>query len=313
MKIIAEVGSNWRTYDDCKSAIGLAKNCGAWAVKFQAFNAMALYGTQGAMVNELPQEWLGPLSQKAKAFGIEFMCTAFSPELAEMVNPFVNVHKIASSDLTHKRLLEKINSFKKPVLVSTGGHGLEPKDGRGDVAMALKHLSDCDVTLMYCVSSYPARFVNFERMEFLKQYGRPIGYSDHSTDIAVIPVEAKRRGAVYLEKHVNFTEHQDTPDAPHSLNCDEFKLMCKAAKGEPLQDSFGENDMALMHNRRLIAIRNIQAGERLQEGVNFGAYRSLKPDQEGLSPWLMDRVNGEACRVDVKMGEPITPKAAGLS
>ena len=42
--IIAEVGSCWETWEHCKDAINLAKNCGADAVKFQLFNHKDLYG-----------------------------------------------------------------------------------------------------------------------------------------------------------------------------------------------------------------------------------------------------------------------------
>ena len=302
MRIIAEIGSNWATFEHAKDSISLAKNCGAWAVKFQLYDGKALYGAEGPMANEMPVEWIPRLAEKAKACGIEFMCTAFSPEFAEAVNPYVNYHKVASSDLTHLRLLEKLNSFKKPVFLSTGA------SGEADIAMALRQLKDCPVTLMYCVAEYPARVINFKYLEALKKYGRPVGYSDHSLDAVVVPMEAMRRGAEVIEKHVNLVGVTNTPDAPHSLSLDEFKAMCQAIEGKTDFHS-SERDMRLRHNRRLIAIKPIAKGDKLIEGENFGAYRSLTQDTEGLSPWLIPEIDGKRlAKEDRQMGQPIRPQ-----
>src|SRR3990167_1071022 len=106
--IIAEIGSNWTSFEEAKDSISFAKQAGADAVKFQAFRVEALYGFYDSQYGEhramggngeLPLEWLPKLKEKADACGIEFMCSAFSPELYDVVNPYVLVHKIASSEL----------------------------------------------------------------------------------------------------------------------------------------------------------------------------------------------------------------------
>lgn len=312
MRIIAEVGSNWSTLADCLNSIALAKACGADAVKFQAFNHHALYGSgRGtgalgdgaiAMHGTLPIEWLPKLKAKSDACGIEFMCSAFSVELLNEIDKYVSTHKVASAELTHKRILERLREIGKPVILSTGASSM------ADIGTALTVLGDTPVTLLYCVAAYPANFVNFYHMNNLREaFGVDVGFSDHSTDALIIPCEAKRLGATVIEKHVNFVS-ANGPDAPHSLNSGMFKLMCFSLRGGIVTvGGIGEQDMYTTHNRRLMCIRDIKAGEKLIENLNFGIFRALKPELRALSPWAIDRVSGSIAKIDIRAGTGITP------
>lgn len=314
--IIAEVGSNWETLDHCLHAISMAKAAGADAVKFQAYSDEALFGRDD--YNELYDEdrprtyelfapwrpdWLPKLKAKSDACGIEFMCSAFSPELVDAVNPYVNVHKVASAELSHVRILERVRDSGKPVILSTGA------SGPNDIAQALKFLEGVPVVLLYCVSAYPARDIDFRMLDELKRFGKPVGYSDHSTDVRVIPRAAVERGACVLEKHFNPEGLTDTPDAPHSLSTDEFKRMVLSIRGDlPFAWGSGEErDMITKHNRRLIATQAIKAGETLGENVNFGIYRSLKDDTRGLSPFRIADVHGRIATRRIEAGEAMGP------
>jgi sialic acid synthase SpsE len=337
--IIAEVGSNWRTLDDCKLSIAMAKRAGADAVKFQAFTHEALYGRtdeylgrveqeadlQGIAraariaAHELPPDWLPILASKAKDTGIEFMCSAFSPELVRAVDPYVNLHKVASAELTHLRILEAVRETGKPVILSTGASGPD------DVSQALSVIqrrvpthdglwshSDRQVILMYCVAAYPARDIDFRMLDVLGSGLFPsahgVGYSDHTTDYGVIPRAAVERGACVLEKHFTAIE-ADTPDRPHSLTVDEFRKMVQSIKGErPFAwGSCEEKEMQLRHNRRLIATCEIKAGQMLIEGENFGIYRSLREDTRGLSGFAAPAVDRRVATKAIQAGDAIGP------
>jgi sialic acid synthase SpsE len=338
--IIAEVGSNWRTLDDCKHSVVQAKQCGADAVKFQAFNHQALYGFDlydeathdvdlcGVTHTErklrpcphaLPLEWLPELAEKAMAVGIEFMCTAFSPELIDAVDPHVSIHKVASSDCTHKRMLERLAKIGKPVLLSTGAHGAN------DIGAALSILKDTPTVLLYCVAAYPAQEIFLHVMaDMAKAYARPVGYSDHSTDALIVPKAAIDLGACVLEKHVTFIDAK-TPDSPHSLNADQFKRMVDTIRGNPARltgPTLEEQDMVRRHNRRLIATRDIPAGDTLREHAwapyqpcqaedyypaNFGIYRSLKDESRAYHPFMIDEVNGKTAKRAIRAGDGIGP------
>lgn len=319
--IIAEVGSNWRTFDDCKNSIVAAKLAGADAVKFQAFTREALYGQASNDISyELPLEWLPKLKEKADACGIEFMCTAFSPELYDAVDPYVRIHKVASAEACHLRILQKLKTFGKPVILSTGAKGqgdirgaLEVLTGKSEwVTAAPNETPHVPVVLMYCVAAYPANEVNLDCMALIRgQYGTLVGYSDHSTDVLSIPALSAARGACVLEKHFTVVPDANTPDRPHSLDTRAFTLMVKSIRREVvpvLGPTPEERAMILRHNRRLIATRDIGPGDVFKEGVNFGIYRSLKDDTSALHPMAADALNGQVAKRKIHAGDGIGPK-----
>lgn len=297
--IIAEVGSNWQTLEHAIASISAAKQAGADAVKFQAFNANALYGQEKEMGHELPLEWLPSLKEKADACGIEFMCTAFSPELVAAVDPYVSVHKVASSDLSYPQLLEAVAKSGTPVLLSTGGARTME-----EIEFAYRFLLSCgtpigSVMLLYCVAAYPADFVDFDIMS---EYD---GFSDHTLGITAA-VHAAQHGLKVIEKHFTAFPELDTPDRPHSATPEQFKRMVDAIRQKGYQPP-NESAMSLRHNRRLIATRDIAAGETLTYGQNYGAYRSLEDDSRGLSPFAWRSLEGRAATRPITRGQGIGP------
>lgn len=321
--IISEVGSNWLTLQDCLDSITASKHAGADAVKFQMFDYQSLYGfipkveievpnfwygTDKHTVNKkplhggIPPEWLEPLWEKCRAQGIEFMCTPFSLESAQLINPYVNYHKVASSDLEYKELFELLHSFGKPVFFSTGGHTEE------HIQRVLSLLGSVPSVILYCVSSYPARTTQLNLIPYLKdKFHNFVGFSDHSIDIFDHPRNAVNLGAIVIEKHFKLKD-MPTPDNPHSLNPEEFALMVKNIRQQHATKllTHEEQDMVLMYNRRLIAIADINEGDILQLGLNYGAFRSFTPNKGGLSAWLASEIDGKTSRLKLKQGDHIT-------
>lgn len=303
--IIAEVGSNWETLDDCLFSIKAAKLAHASAVKFQLFTHKELYGEDqsGANTKELPRGWIPALKSECDNQQIEFMCTAFSPEGLKFLDPFVNIHKIASAEMTHVRLLEAAKLTGKPVILSTGAHGPE------DIARSLTYLDKDKTILMYCVAAYPAKETYLESINILRdQFQMLVGYSDHSIDSITVPRMAISHGAVVLEKHVNFSGIT-SPDSPHSLSFLEFKTMIEhlTKARHNLTWNKEEEPMILKHNRRIIATTNLKPNDQLIEGVNFGIYRSKERDTKALSAFLIDEINGKFIKNHIKAFEGIGP------
>jgi N,N'-diacetyllegionaminate synthase len=303
--IVAEVGSNIRSFDDAKNAVTLAANVGADAVKFQFIQPGDLYGSTDSK-SLFESEWLAPLSEKAEACGIDFMCTAFSVEGYNLVHPHVKYHKVASCEANHVRILERLQHLGKPVLLSTGAL-TEP-----EIDVALKILEGVPVVILYCEAAYPAVSIDTRKIRWMRgRFKRDIGFSDHTTDYIEIPALAFDKGAVVIEKHFNPLGLKDTPDAPHSLSCDQFKTMVKRIRGDlpvVLGPVGSEAPIIMQHKRRLIATRDIQPGETLTENENFGIYRSLKPMSLALGPYRLEQVIGKKATRSISAGDGIGPQ-----
>ena len=302
--IICELGSNWRTRGDIMNSVNLVKAMGADALKLQAFTSEALYGgpaTWQPLPHCLPLDWLPAIKEKCDKAGLEFMCSAFSPELVDAVDPFVEVHKVASSDLSYPHLLDAIKKTGKPVILSTGASSF------ADVCQALNHLDRTKTVLLYCNSAYPSTHHNLFQIDSMRErFKLPVGLSDHSLDVVYAPLAAVRtHGAVVIEKHFTPIPEVDTPDRPHSLDATDFKIMCDHLRGKADTSLFNptreEKAMMLRHNRRLVAVKTILPGEQLVFGKNYGAFRALEDDPHGLSPFLWnDEAVGPELRRAVK-------------
>lgn len=306
--IIAEIGSNWETIDDCRESIRTAKLVGADAVKFQAFNFKALYGLDRSKApsfyekkHELPLEWLQQLVQEANNARIQFMVSAFDTGILQEIDKFVSCHKVASSKISDRMFLEKIANYGKPVFLSTGSAS------ESEVSLGLSALGGCSVILNYCVSSYPALNVDLFKIDELRKLGVPhIGFSDHSRDYTYLPRAAVQlHGAVSVEKHLTCV-NATTPDSGHSLKPTEFKHMVQLIRGTKksyVGPSPDESDMILRHKDRWVATSDMKASDILAHGDNYGSHRSIYPESDTISPFR--NIDGLQIKRDIKAGDCI--------
>lgn len=300
--IIAELGSNYKSTQDLLEAISLAKACGAHAIKYQYLTTSELYGPTYKINKDFP---LAALKEKALSVGIEFLCSAFSPEGMAEVDKFVVAHKIASCEMAHLRMLEKAIELNKPVILSCGAYFLP------DITAVLSLLQKLDVILMHCNVAYPTQYTDVQKFGALKQvHSGIIGYSDHTTVIDAVPLYFQSLGATVFEKHFNPFGYTDTDDAPHSLTTDAFKAYCQALKGEPINYS-EENEARLKHVRRVVATANIEPGDTLIEGVNIGIFRSRHEDATGSSPLRIARLEGKTAKRQIALGFGVSGQDAG--
>ena len=213
--IIAEAGSNWKcgTYEEdlkrAKELISVASKAGADAVKFQTYKPETIY-VQDAGVSDylsehgiknnindifqnlsMPYEMIPELAKFCKQENIIFMSTPFSIQDAKQVDPYVPIHKVASFEINHVRLLEFLAKTRKPILISTGASTYTEID----FAVNLIKKNNSKIALMQCTSKYPAPIeaLNLGVIPNMKsRYNIPIGLSDHSMDPVIGPLNGNR-------------------------------------------------------------------------------------------------------------------------
>ena len=211
--IIAEIGSNWRKYPDYESCFDItleqiyrAHVAGSDAVKFQIFTHLELYGYEDpeAELNDyvFPRSWVPRIKTYCDAVGIDFMCSAFSPEGYNFIDPFVDVHKIAAPEGNWEYLVDHVKSKGKDIIKSGKAYDIDA--------------IDYDVFCIETVSNYPANPRDYEIVNSF------MGLSDHTKGFDLIK-EALNCDYRIFEVHVDLLFGEvKTPDACVSLNYFDF-------------------------------------------------------------------------------------------
>ena len=308
--IIAEIGSNHDgKLSQATDLIREAAAAGADAVKFQLFVPEKLYPAKVANGGrfranpkirslkkyQLNPDWLPQLKKTAESAGVDFLCTPFDPQSAQLLNGLgVKAFKVASGDLTYKRLLERICSFNKPIILSTGMATLKEID---EAVGLIQSLTCAPLILLHCVSLYPAQpqTLNLHTIPFLAdRYGLPVGFSDHSTTIES-SVAAVALGARVIEKHVTISRKLKGPDHPFALELDEFARLVEAIRNtEAALGEYTKKVDPKEYPERFWARRGIYAARDIDEGsiVQPSDVMELRP-AEGISAWEIHQLAGK--------------------
>ena len=325
---IAEISANHNgSLDTALGMVGLAKECGAEAVKIQTYTVDTLTldcdneyfrisgGTpwDGMTLHKLyqqaytPWEWHAAIFAEAKVMGIDCFSTPFDETAVDFLEQFdPPCHKIASFELVHDPLLRKVAATGRPVLLSTGMATLE------EICHAVTVLreSGCpELALLKCTSSYPAppEEANLARIAHMAAaFDCPAGLSDHTLGIAV-PVAAVALGASIIEKHLCLSRNEPGPDSAFSLEPAEFRQMADAiriaekAVGRVTYERTPKENSGLAFRRSVFFTRDLPAGHLIEaEDI-----RIVRPGH-GLAPAHLPCVIGRTLRSEVSRGTPVT-------
>jgi sialic acid synthase SpsE len=333
--VIAEAGSNWRAGTPerdrklAQALIDAAAAAGADAIKFQTYRAETTYvpnagnsdylaaaGIDKSILEvfrdlEMPYELVPELADYAASQGIEFMSAVFSPADLAAVDPYVQIHKVASFEISDTRLLEGIARTGKPVVLSTGASTGEDVDTALEI---LRANGAGPVCLLQCTSSYPAppESLNLLAIPYLSErYGIPVGLSDHSEDPIVAPVAAVALGACVIEKH--FTLHRALPGPDHAfaVTPDELANLVRAVRAAVPMRGNGrkeilpeEEELYAFARRRVQAVASIRKGDVLEEGKNVAILRPGSR-QPGVHPRELASLAGRTATRDIELGDGI--------
>jgi N-acetylneuraminate synthase len=333
--VIAEAGSNWRVgtpegdREMARALIRVAAEAGADAIKFQTFRAAEVYAANAGQSDylaelgiqrsineifedlEMPYDFVREIADDATELGIEFMSTPFSVADADAVDPHVRRHKVASYEINHVRLLQRLAATGKPILISTGAATVD------DIEFSLKTVRDAganDITLLQCTASYPAppQSLNLAAIPWMRdRFGVPVGLSDHSRDPVVAPVSAVALGATAIEKHFTIDNSLPGPDHQFALEPDELASMVRAVRSAELARGAGvkepdphETELRSFAVRTIQATRDIGVGESLVEGGNIAVLRPGKRAR-GMHPRFLEALRGRRAARAIVAGDGI--------
>jgi len=325
-ELIAEAGINHNgDLETAKKMVDVAAEACVDVVKFQTFDPdevvteeteKAEYQKRSASANQhemlsqvvLTENEHVELLEHCRARSVEFMSTAYDPESVALLERVgVQRHKVASADIVNRPLLEAIAASGKPLILSTGMASL----GEIDRAVTLLRQTGCpDLTLLHCVSSYPAEpsQINMRFMETLETaFDVRVGFSDHTVGTA-LPIMAASRGATAIEKHFTLDRGMDGPDHFASLEPDELVDVVEGvraveqAMGDTPRDLSEEERRNIRPMRRSLHLRrDVEAGQTLDRDD----LKIVRPF-EGVDPWAIDDVVGRSLAVDGSANDPLT-------
>ena len=330
--IIAEAGSNWKcgSYEEdlnqSKNLIKYAAKAGADAVKFQIYRPETTYvsnpgGSKSLSYSEnidtifekhaMPYEMIPKLVEFCKEENILFMASSFSVEDAKAIDPFTEIHKVASFEINHIKLLEFLATTKKPIIISTGSSTYDEID----FCVNLLKENGCDeIILLQCTSKYPCPInaLNLSVIPKMKsRYNLSVGFSDHSTDPIIAPLVSIGLGATVIEKHFTLDKNLSGPDHSFALTPDELKQMIDSIRNTELAYGTGKKEILQEEletrkfaKRSLQAITDISRGDILEFGLNFDI---LRPGDRirGLDTRFLFNINGKKSKLDVVKGDGI--------
>lgn len=302
-----------------------AKAAGADAIKFQAYKAECLVTKDAESYWKYPgaksqfeyyknldkfgAEEYAALFESAAKEGIIAFATPFDIESASMLNALgVPLFKIASCDLPDVRLLRHIASFKKPIILSTGGAIID--EIKNAVNVLTKEGVE-ELILMVCTLSYPAenKSAHLNRIRtFKKEFpDLIIGLSDHTKPEPnmVIPSVALALGAKVIEKHYTLDRNMTGSGHAFSVTPDDLKkLIANIRITEQVLGSseicvYPEEEAARKSARRsLVAERDIKKGEIITSDMI-----GIKRPGTGISADRIDQVVGKVVKTDIRKDE----------
>lgn len=316
--VVAEVGPNHNgSADRALGMIDALSKAGADAVKFQlarpemvysadAFKAdyQAVNDGAGPVIemsrrNQLSRDDHKRLYDACRRAGVAYMCTAFDLDSLEFLDRTFDLpyFKVPSGEILSVDMLEYMAGRGRPILLSTG---MATLDDIGRALGVLESQGSKDITILHCVSCYPAAYglINLNVMKSLaSRFGRPIGYSDH-TQGPECCLAAVAMGACVVEKHVTPDRDLPGPDHKASATVDEFAALVASIRR--IEESMGDGDKKFseeesavrrMARKSVVTVRAIEKGEVIaRRDVCF------KRPGIGIAPIDIDTVVGRTVR-----------------
>lgn len=257
--IIAEIGINHNgDLDIAKKLIGIAKEAGCNAVKFQKRTIDKVYtqeflaaprespwgSTQRAQKEglEFDRDEYEAIDNYCKKIGIDWFASAWDLESQFFLREFdCQYNKIASAMLLYEPLLREVAAEKKHTFISTGMSEIEDIEHSVQIFKA----ADCPFELMHCVSTYPMddEDANLNRIKTLREiFQCAVGYSGHEVGLSV-SYAAAALGITSLERHITLDRSMYGSDQAASLEPLGLRMLVGAVR--KIEKAMGDGSISI--------------------------------------------------------------------
>jgi len=241
------------------------------------------------------------LKKYCEEIGIIYLCTPFSWKAAQEINELgVVAFKIGSGEMTDIPTLERISSFGKPIIVSTGMCTFE------EIDRTYNALIKTNVPLAFtnCVSEYPPVYEDINLgviTKMIERYPKAvIGHSDHTPDLYT-SFAAVTFGAKIIEKHVIISKQTPGPD--QSVSIDFFDLHNLVDGIRKIENASG-NEKSI-HNkeekirewafRSIVSLQDIKKGETINGDMIWA-----KRPGTGIPSYKREEVIGKKVKYNIQ-------------
>ena len=209
-----------------------------------------------------PFEWHEEIFAHARSLGIGIFSSPFCARGVELLEKLeCPMYKIASFEITDIALISLVASTHKPIIISTG---IATRELILDALEACERAGNSDITLLHCVSEYPAKLedANILAMPNLARYGVKYGLSDHTIGISegdrgcadLCAILAASLGASMIEKHFIISRSLGGVDCHFSMEEAEFATMASRVRAVSVAmgGSLAKQDFANKDNEKSI-------------------------------------------------------------
>lgn len=362
--IIAEIGTSHEgSMEKAFELIDAAAASGADAIKFQWVYADEILHPDTGFVKlptgniplydrfrqlECSKDFYRKLLDYVHSKNLKFCCSPFGlRSLSELLEIKPDIVKVASPELNHLPMLKALSEYRKnqkaenkeivPVVISSGVSKLR------DIERAVEILGREKISLLHCVTSYPApeEDYNLQILAYLKGiFGIECGVSDHSLDPILVPSLSIALGGTVIEKHITLSRKTAGLDDPVALEPEQFAMMvhvvhqteaCMRHYGnetgfakavEQLSEQFGKEKVQAVigngikeladsekanygrTNRSLHYMKDFSKGYKIQK-EDIQVLRTEKVLSVGLDPEYLELVTGKILTCDVKSGSGV--------
>ncbi|PHS70965.1 MAG: hypothetical protein COB23_01535 [Methylophaga sp.] len=319
--IMADLGlTNGGDLERTFNLIDLASSMGVDAVKFQMIGPDTLLGDKSieytyptlndgpktenmyemfSKLNYSEDEWI-KIAQYVRSKGIEFICTAHTIDavpLLEKIN--VNIHKICTWSMTHKRLIQEIGKTGKPLMLDTGMFTTQT------LARTLDWHSEAGgrgVLILHDFHTTNHSQMNFRAIPYMKEFfGFPVGYTpqgrDNDMDYMAIGL-----GANILEKRL--TVDRAIPQNGHIKALDPSEFYKWIQRVKELEQTLGFSTVLPTDDDRATskwAFKSLYLNCDVKKGdVITDEMLSARRPGDGIQAFSVDQLCGRKVSKDIR-------------